>query len=140
MAFKSEAELFKCPKCGSQYKLVRVEAEPDPSHGRIDRRDLGARRRADREIECRAGDQGTPRNLRSVGRPRANGPRWTRRLCDEIRQLGDVRGNPPRLVTSEQLCRRSPAGLTEPQSVAARRPVIVSSIVLLLLLVSPPRT
>ena len=36
MAFKSEAELFKCPNCGSQYKLVRVEAEPDPSHGRIE--------------------------------------------------------------------------------------------------------
>ena len=35
------AELFKCPKCGSQYKLVRVEAEPDPSHGRIESRYCG---------------------------------------------------------------------------------------------------
>ena len=28
MTVKSEAELFKCPNCGSQYKLVRVEADP----------------------------------------------------------------------------------------------------------------
>jgi hypothetical protein len=35
------AELFKCPNCGSQYKLVRVEAEPDPSHGRMECRHCG---------------------------------------------------------------------------------------------------
>ena len=39
--FMSAAELFKCPNCGSQYKLVRVEAEPDPSHGRIECRHCG---------------------------------------------------------------------------------------------------
>jgi predicted RNA-binding Zn-ribbon protein involved in translation (DUF1610 family) len=38
---KSEAELVKCPNCGSQYKLVRVEAERDPSHGRIECRRCG---------------------------------------------------------------------------------------------------
>ena len=28
MAFKSQAELFKCPNCGSQYKLVaKIEAD-----------------------------------------------------------------------------------------------------------------
>ena len=41
MEFMSAAELFKCPNCGSQYKLVRVEAEPDPSHGRIECRHCG---------------------------------------------------------------------------------------------------
>jgi predicted RNA-binding Zn-ribbon protein involved in translation (DUF1610 family) len=33
---KSAAELFKCPNCGSQYKRVRVEADPAASHGQIE--------------------------------------------------------------------------------------------------------
>jgi DNA-directed RNA polymerase subunit RPC12/RpoP len=33
---KSEGELLKCPNCGSQYKLVRVEAEPAASYGQIE--------------------------------------------------------------------------------------------------------
>jgi predicted RNA-binding Zn-ribbon protein involved in translation (DUF1610 family) len=36
VAFRSKAELFKCPNCGSQYKLVRVEAEPAASYGQIE--------------------------------------------------------------------------------------------------------
>jgi hypothetical protein len=36
MVSQSHAELFGCPNCNSQYKLVRVEAEPEPSHGRIE--------------------------------------------------------------------------------------------------------
>ena len=40
--FMSAAELFKCPNCSSQYKLVRVEAEPDPSQGRIECHYCGA--------------------------------------------------------------------------------------------------
>jgi predicted RNA-binding Zn-ribbon protein involved in translation (DUF1610 family) len=33
---KSAAELFKCPNCGSQYKLVRVEADPAALYGQIE--------------------------------------------------------------------------------------------------------
>jgi predicted RNA-binding Zn-ribbon protein involved in translation (DUF1610 family) len=36
VGFKSEAELFKCPNCGSQYKLVRVEADPAATYGQIE--------------------------------------------------------------------------------------------------------
>jgi hypothetical protein len=32
---KSEAELFNCPNCSSQYRLIRVEAEPR-SYGQIE--------------------------------------------------------------------------------------------------------
>jgi hypothetical protein len=32
----SHAEDFSCPNCNAKYRLVRVEAEPEPSHGRIE--------------------------------------------------------------------------------------------------------
>jgi DNA-directed RNA polymerase subunit RPC12/RpoP len=34
--FMSAAELFKCPNCNSQYKLVRVEADPAASYRQIE--------------------------------------------------------------------------------------------------------
>jgi DNA-directed RNA polymerase subunit RPC12/RpoP len=34
--FMSAAELFKCPNCNSQYKLVRVEADPAATYGQIE--------------------------------------------------------------------------------------------------------
>jgi hypothetical protein len=37
----TDAEVFKCPNCNSKYRLVRVEAEPDASHGRIECRHCG---------------------------------------------------------------------------------------------------
>ena len=40
----------------------------------------------------------------------ASRPACRQRPAHQLRQLGDVRGDPPRFVTSEQLCRRSPAG------------------------------
>jgi transcription elongation factor Elf1 len=38
---KLEDELFNCPACGSQYKVVRVEADPTASYGRIECRRCG---------------------------------------------------------------------------------------------------
>jgi len=70
-------------------------------------------------------ESGQPANLRSVGRPRVNDPRWTRRLCDELRQLGDVGSDPPRLVPSEQLCRRAPAGLLLEIDVSERQAAVI---------------
>jgi hypothetical protein len=34
--FMSAAELFNCPNCNSQYKLVRVEADPAASYRQIE--------------------------------------------------------------------------------------------------------
>jgi ssDNA-binding Zn-finger/Zn-ribbon topoisomerase 1 len=34
--FTSDVELFNCPNCGSQYKLVRVEADPTASYCRVE--------------------------------------------------------------------------------------------------------
>jgi hypothetical protein len=38
----SHAEDFSCPNCNAKYRLVRVEAEPEPSHGRIECYHCGA--------------------------------------------------------------------------------------------------
>jgi len=38
---KLDYELVKCPNCGSQYKVVRVGAEPGASYGGIECRRCG---------------------------------------------------------------------------------------------------
>ena len=66
------------------------------------RRDLGERRRADREIDCCAGDQGNRRIFAPSGGRGLTVP-VGHALCDERRQVGDVDGDPPRLVPCEPL-------------------------------------
>jgi predicted Zn finger-like uncharacterized protein len=41
MVLKSRAELFNCPNCNAQYRLVRAEAGPESSNGRIECRHCG---------------------------------------------------------------------------------------------------
>jgi hypothetical protein len=36
MGLKSQAELFNCPNCDAQYRLVRAEAGPESLNGRIE--------------------------------------------------------------------------------------------------------
>jgi transcription elongation factor Elf1 len=36
MGHKSHAELFNCPNCNVQYKLVRAEADHAASYGQIE--------------------------------------------------------------------------------------------------------
>jgi hypothetical protein len=41
MGHKSHAELFNCPNCNAQYKLVRVEADHVGLYGQIECYDCG---------------------------------------------------------------------------------------------------
>ena len=36
MVSQSHAEYFSCRNCNAKYLLIRVEAEPEPSHGRTE--------------------------------------------------------------------------------------------------------
>jgi predicted Zn finger-like uncharacterized protein len=36
-----EGELFNCPNCGAQYRVIRVEADSSATYGRIECRHCG---------------------------------------------------------------------------------------------------
>jgi hypothetical protein len=47
-------------------------------------------------------------------------------FAEQLWQLCDIRGDPPRLVLGEQLCRRTPAGLTFEINVSELLAVVVA--------------
>ena len=61
------------------------------------RRDLGKRRSPDREIDRPVGDLSNRRTFAPSGGRRLTVP-VGHALCDERRQVGDVGGDPPRLI------------------------------------------
>jgi hypothetical protein len=97
-------------RCGKQGRFLRP------------RRDLGERRRPDREIDRCVEDRSNPRTFTpSGGRGLAvpAGPA----LCDESRQLGDVGGNAPGLVAGR---RRAPARFVLEIDLCERLAVVIA--------------
>ena len=87
----SAAELFRCPNCNSQYKLIRVEADPAATYGQIECPHCGGPLNGRGGAVCpeilsgRPAAAATQANARQIGRCAASACRFISLECGVAR-------------------------------------------------------